>query len=152
LGSALVGKYLGELGFSDDAVMWMNQQDAAHLNFLSPEVSRRLGIDMTIFGSDRQLSKRIAGARILETGQGAALARPSGPEPELPSPSDCQHLWEERNAIFKAAGYCFSTSRAIATFDNEGCQYARQEDVPLSGADRSRVTQIRLVEVANGCK
>ncbi len=34
--------------------------------------------------------------------------------------SSCEELWSERNAIFKAAGYCFRTSQAIQAFGNAG--------------------------------
>jgi YARHG domain len=153
LGSALVGKYLGELGFSDDAIMWMHQQDAAHLNFLNPAVAQRLGIDMVVVGADRQVTKRIANGHIsMPVGESTELARPSEPSNESTLPNTCDRLWAARNWIFKQAGYCFSTPLAIRAFGNEGCHYARQEDVPLSGDARARIAQIRLAETANGCK
>jgi hypothetical protein len=37
--------------------------------------------------------------------------------------SSCEELWSERNAIFKAAGYCFRTPQAIQAFGNAGCQF-----------------------------
>jgi len=33
----------------------------------------------------------------------------------------CDQLWFGRNSIFKVAGYCFKTPRAIAAFGNAGC-------------------------------
>src|SRR6478736_4490831 len=35
----------------------------------------------------------------------------------------CDRAWEERNAIYKDAGYCFKTPKAIAAFGNRGCRY-----------------------------
>ncbi|WP_244424050.1 YARHG domain-containing protein [Methylobacterium sp. GXF4] len=43
----------------------------------------------------------------------------------------CEELWSERNAIFKAAGYCFRTPQAIQAFGNAGCQFDDEADVPL---------------------
>ena len=33
----------------------------------------------------------------------------------------CGELWYERNSIYKAAGYCSRTQRAISAFGNAGC-------------------------------
>jgi hypothetical protein len=64
----------------------------------------------------------------------------------------CQDLWMERNQIYKNAGYCFSTARAIRTFGNAGCVYDRQEDVPLSANQRRIVQAIIRAERFNGCR
>jgi hypothetical protein len=63
----------------------------------------------------------------------------------------CRDLWLERNQIFKDAGYCFQTRRAIATFGNAGCVYDRQADVPLSAHQRRIIAAIRNAERWRGC-
>lgn len=65
--------------------------------------------------------------------------------------SSCEELWSERNAIFKAAGYCFRTPQAIRAFGNAGCQYDDEADVPLSTRQRDQVAQIRATERQLGC-
>jgi len=63
----------------------------------------------------------------------------------------CSELWYERNNIFKDAGYCFKTPRAIRTFGNAGCAYDSESDVPLSDRDRQRVNAIQRIEREKGC-
>jgi hypothetical protein len=63
----------------------------------------------------------------------------------------CQQLWQERNGIYKAAGYCFKTARAIAAFGNAGCQYDAMGDVPLTQGDQDAVAMIVRVERSKGC-
>lgn len=65
--------------------------------------------------------------------------------------SSCEELWSERNAIFKAVGYCFRTSQAIRAFGNAGCQFDDEADVPLSTRQREQVAQIRAMERQLGC-
>ena len=65
--------------------------------------------------------------------------------------SSCEELWSERNAIFKAAGYCFRTPQAIRAFGNAGCQYDDEADVPLSTRQREQVAQIRATERQLSC-
>jgi YARHG domain-containing protein len=64
----------------------------------------------------------------------------------------CQRLWVARNSIYKAAGYCFKTPRAIGYFGNGGCQYDREGDLPLSRDDRARINEIQAQERAYGCR
>jgi hypothetical protein len=66
--------------------------------------------------------------------------------------SSCSELWYERNNIFKDAGYCFKTSRAIRTFGNAGCAYDSEYDLPLSERDRQRVNAIQRIEREKGCR
>jgi hypothetical protein len=66
--------------------------------------------------------------------------------------ASCDELWYARNAIFKAAGYCFKTPRGIRTFGNEDCEYDEPERVPLSAEDRARVTLYDKVERRRGCQ
>ena len=63
----------------------------------------------------------------------------------------CQQLWVERNSIYKSAGYCFKTPRAIARFGNAGCLYDSEGDVPLSAAQRRHIGSIVAEERAQGC-
>jgi YARHG domain len=63
----------------------------------------------------------------------------------------CGELWYARNAIYKNAGYCFNTPRGISTFGNAGCQYDRQEDVPLSANQRRQIADIMRDERLAGC-
>jgi hypothetical protein len=65
--------------------------------------------------------------------------------------STCEQLWYSRNAIFKEAGYCFKSTRAIRTFGNAGCQFDEQEDVPLSNRQRQDVNDIQRAERALRC-
>jgi hypothetical protein len=66
--------------------------------------------------------------------------------------SECYELWYQRNAIYKAKGYCFRTSRAISEFGNAGCIYDNEWDVPLSRSDRQRVARIQAQERRLGCR
>jgi hypothetical protein len=54
LGSALIGKYLAELGFNDDAVAWMTVQDAEHVNLLDLDVVRQLKLNMRVYDTEKQ--------------------------------------------------------------------------------------------------
>lgn len=64
----------------------------------------------------------------------------------------CQSLWVERNSIYKDAGYCFKTQRAIRYFGNAGCEYDVEAALPLSYSQRARIGQILAEERANGCR
>ena len=64
----------------------------------------------------------------------------------------CFDLWVERNSIYKRAGYCFKTARAIRYFGNAGCEYDDQADVPLSPGQRARVARIVRLERDLGCR
>jgi hypothetical protein len=63
----------------------------------------------------------------------------------------CDSLWVERNSIYKDAGYCFKTSRAIRYFGNAGCTYDSEAAVPLSPGERARIARIRRLERELGC-
>ncbi|MCG5245216.1 YARHG domain-containing protein [Methylorubrum extorquens] len=63
----------------------------------------------------------------------------------------CDELWGERNAIYKDAGYCFRTERAIRAFGNSGCKYDELADVPLSARQRAGIADIQRQERENGC-
>jgi hypothetical protein len=65
--------------------------------------------------------------------------------------ASCSSLWYERNQIYKEAGYCFKTSRAIRAFGNSGCSYDDINDVPLSARQRAVVRDIAAQERRMGC-
>jgi hypothetical protein len=84
---------------------------------------------------------------------GASPLAETGPiEIEDVEAATCEELWYARNAIFKAAGYCFKTPRGIRTFGNEDCEYDEPERVPLSAEDRARVALYDKVERRRGCQ
>ena len=83
---------------------------------------------------------------------GCCRAAASGQSvPSGSASSSCEELWSERNAIFKAAGYCFRTPQAIRAFGNAGCQFDDKADVPLSTRQREQVAQIGATERQLGC-
>lgn len=63
----------------------------------------------------------------------------------------CGDLWILRNAIYKDAGYCFRTPRAIAAFGNHGCQYVEQTLVPLNDYQRTNIETFAAAEAEKGC-
>jgi YARHG domain-containing protein len=63
----------------------------------------------------------------------------------------CDQLWFGRNSIFKEAGYCFKTSRAIAAFGNAGCRYDDVTAVPLSNENQNFVSAIQRAEHVKAC-
>jgi hypothetical protein len=64
---------------------------------------------------------------------------------------NCDQLWHQRNSIFKSAGYCFHTLRAISVFGNAGCAYDEQRNLPLSDRDRQAITAIQQLERSKRC-
>lgn len=63
----------------------------------------------------------------------------------------CQELWVMRNEVYKSAGYCFKTARAINYFGNGGCEYHNQGDVPLSSRARKMISYAKASENRQGC-
>lgn len=64
---------------------------------------------------------------------------------------NCRDLWVRRNSIFKEAGYCFKTPRAIAEFGNAGCTTDNLEAVAISDTQRGLVARMREIEKMKGC-
>ena len=62
--------------------------------------------------------------------------------------ASCWDLWYERNAIYAANGYCFSTSLARRTFGNAGCW---TKNPNLARWERARVANIRAEERRRAC-
>ena len=65
--------------------------------------------------------------------------------------ASCSSLWYARNQVYKDAGYCFKTARAIRAFGNAGCGYDNVNDVPLSANQRALVQGIIEQERRMGC-
>lgn len=65
--------------------------------------------------------------------------------------ASCSSLWYARNQVYKDAGYCFKTARAIRAFGNAGCSYDNINDVPLSANQRASVQYIIEQERGMGC-
>ena len=86
-----------------------------------------------------------------DSGQGAAEPNRSDGAASLANTS-CEGLWNQRNMIFKAAGYCFKTQRAIREFGNAGCQYDDLLSVPLSETQRQAIDDITKFEGAKRCQ
>jgi hypothetical protein len=64
---------------------------------------------------------------------------------------DCDQLWFGRNSVFKEAGYCFKTQRAIAAFGNAGCRYDDVSVVILTLENQSFVQAAQNFERAKSC-
>ena len=64
---------------------------------------------------------------------------------------DCAQLWFGRNSVFKEAGYCFTTSKAISVFGNAGCRYDDINAVVLTPENQNFVETIQGVERAKAC-
>jgi hypothetical protein len=79
---------------------------------------------------------------------GLAQTAKAGSGPEF---MDCNVLWQERNAIYKDAGYCFKTARAIRVFGNANCRYDSIEEVPLSTSQRRDIADIQRYERSKRC-
>ena len=65
------------------------------------------------------------------------------------STESCYDLWYERNAIYDAYGYCFSTPLGRRTFDNSACHTSSPS---LAPEDRERAERIRKEEKRRKCK
>jgi hypothetical protein len=91
---------------------------------------------------------RIATSCVLGLLAGVITLSSSG----LAQAQSCDALWYERNAVYKRAGYCFKTPRAIATFGNAGCMYDNEYELPLSPRQRSRIAWIIRMEQQYGCR
>ena len=63
----------------------------------------------------------------------------------------CNALWQARNQIYKDAGYCFKTARAIRAFGNRGCRYNNEAAVPLSAQDHRDIAMFQQVEREKRC-
>ena len=65
--------------------------------------------------------------------------------------NDCDEAWYQRNLIYKQAGYCFRTERAIRIFGNADCRYDAMRDVRLSRSKQQTVAKLQAFERADAC-
>ena len=63
----------------------------------------------------------------------------------------CEQLWFARNSIYKEAGYCFRTPRAISAFGNAGCQYDDIDAVQLTPENKNFALAIQRTERVKAC-
>ncbi|MGH1574009.1 YARHG domain-containing protein [Methylobacterium sp. P31] len=63
----------------------------------------------------------------------------------------CEEAYYQRNILYKNAGYCFRTPRAIQMFGNAGCTYDRMEDVPMTAQNRAAIAEIQQFERMHAC-
>lgn len=61
----------------------------------------------------------------------------------------CYDLWYERNAVYNAYGYCFTTSLGQRVFDNSDCTTSSPN---LSRVDKRYVERIQREERRRGCR
>ena len=79
----------------------------------------------------------------------AATAPRQPPVPEI----DCGTLWYQRNAIWAAYGYCFTSARGQATFGTAGCSRNQaQAQAAMSRADQTLIDRLSAAEAAQGCR
>ena len=71
----------------------------------------------------------------------------------VPQGESCDALWDERNAIYHAAGYCFTSARGQARFPAQDCIAGLgAAEVELSPAEKSRIDAIVARERQSGCR
>ena len=63
---------------------------------------------------------------------------------------NCDFLYTMRNGIYRAHGYCFKTSRAIATFSNDGCSVDNVDNLRLNSIERGNAALITRAETIKG--
>ena len=63
----------------------------------------------------------------------------------------CQALWEVRNEIYFANGYCFQSERGLDFFGDDDCEYEDMGDVPLSRMEVRNIGRISEVEKQKQC-
>ena len=77
----------------------------------------------------------------------------NAPTPRAEAAVSCDDLWYERNAIWAAYGYCFTSPRGQAAFGNAGCfRTQAQAQAAMSSQERSSVDRIKATEAAQGCR
>jgi len=63
----------------------------------------------------------------------------------------CDELWQMRNQIYKNAGYCFTSKKAVAACGTTGCRYQSTAALPLSKQDRIILRDIKRSAARQGC-
>jgi len=73
--------------------------------------------------------------------------------PVTAAAQSCGDLWYQRNAIWAAYGYCFTTERGRSTFGTAGCSRNQsQVQAAMSPTDRAEVERLLAAETAQGCR
>lgn len=85
------------------------------------------------------------------TSNSGTVAEASPPPARSVTDFTCDQLWFGRNSIFKEAGYCFKTPRAISAFGNAGCKYDDIQAVPLSAENQNLASAIQRAEQIKAC-
>lgn len=67
------------------------------------------------------------------------------------SAQSCEEAYYQRNILYKNAGYCFRSPRAIQMFGNAGCRYGSVDEVPLSKQQRAAISEIQAFELIHRC-
>jgi len=70
-------------------------------------------------------------------------------KPEIAQAQSCYDLWYQRNAVYDAYGYCFTSSLGRRVFDNSDCSTSNPR---LSRVDRQYVQRIQREERRRGCR
>ena len=77
----------------------------------------------------------------------------NAPASRAEAAASCDDLWVERNAIWAAYGYCFTSPRGIAAFGNAGCfRNQAQAQAAMSGQERATIDRLKALEAAQGCR
>jgi len=63
----------------------------------------------------------------------------------------CDFLYQIRNGIYKAHGYCFRTPRAISELGNDGCWITDQSKVRLNRIEEANAATLLQAETQKGC-
>lgn len=70
-----------------------------------------------------------------------------------PQGQGCDALWRERNSIYDAGGYCFSSDRGKSAFPNQACVTGLGAgEVQLTTIEKARVEAIVAREKQIGCR
>lgn len=63
----------------------------------------------------------------------------------------CDQLWNLRNNILYTEGYCFTSARAKAAFDNTGCSVHSLAEVPLNEHQKANIKLVESLEQQQSC-
>ena len=86
--------------------------------------------------------------RYLQDSQGQKPLNVTANNPDPKMDAVCYNLWFQRNAIFYANGYCFTSEQGLAEFDDGTCHTSAPV---LTAGEKERLEQIKVEEKKNGC-
>ena len=86
--------------------------------------------------------------RYLQDSQGQKPLNVTANNPDPKMDAVCYNLWFQRNAIFYANGYCFTSEQGLAEFDDGTCHTSAPV---LTAVEKERLEQIKVEEKKNGC-